>query len=87
MPRRLKARLHVSQHPLDGLKPGNRLAKLLPLLGIITRRLIRCLGNAHRLRSDADPAGVQDRKGDPETLTFVAQAVPSRQVTILENQL
>ena len=64
---------HIRQLEGDALLGRDGLAELDALLGIAQRVLKRALGDAQRLRGDADASAVQRGHGDLEALAFLAQ--------------
>src|SRR4029453_19008772 len=63
--RRIDLGRHVRELPLDGLELGDRLAKLLPLEGVVAREGERGLRDPERLRADPDPRAVERRQRAP----------------------
>src|SRR5262245_63157365 len=51
---------HVRELELDRLKARDRLAELLPLLGVAEREVVRALREADAHRRNRDPAAVED---------------------------
>ena len=64
---------HICQLEGDALLGRDGLAELDALLGIAQRVLKRALGDAQRLRGDADASAVQRGHGDLEALALLAQ--------------
>ena len=78
---------HVSEHELDPLQLGHRLAELVPLRGVAEREVGRPLGNADRLGGDRNSRSIQCGHGDPESVSFVAEPVGGRHPHLVEVQL
>ena len=64
---------HIRQLEGDALLGRDGLAELDALLGIAQRVLKRALGDAQRLRGDADASAVQRGHGNLEALALLAQ--------------
>ena len=64
---------HIRQLEGDALLGRNGLSELNTLLGIAQRVLKRALGDAQRLRGDADASAVQRGHGNLEALALLAQ--------------
>src|SRR6185437_13377003 len=55
---RVDLRRHVRELVLDRLELGDRPPERVPLLRVLTRDVVRRLGDPDRLRGDPDPAAV-----------------------------
>ena len=82
---RLHGDPHVGDHLGHGRQTLDRTAELVPAVGVSARQTERRLGNAQRLRRDADPGPVHQRPNvrDQSALPFADQ--PGRRIVV--NQL
>ena len=78
---------HIRQLEGDALLGRDGLAELDALLGIAQRVLKRALGDAQRLRGDADASAVQRGHGNLEALALLAQQVFLGNLHVVEDQL
>ena len=71
--RRLDLGRHVRELPLDRLEVGDALAELPAFERVGAGRVVGGLGDADRLRGDADPAAVERLHRDGEALAVLAE--------------
>ncbi len=80
----LDAAFHIGDLPLDALEATDGAAKGLALAGVAQAGLVGRLGDAQRLRGDADAPRIQHGHGDLEPLSLFAQPVLHGTFVILE---
>src|SRR4051794_37149137 len=78
--RRLDLGLHVGELVRDRLETRDRAAEGVALRGVRAREVERGLGDADRLRGDADPAAVERRERDPHAAPLRAERLAGRLV-------
>src|SRR5437763_14474428 len=76
--------LHISDHPLNGLKFADGFAERAALFGIFNGFIESALSQADRLRSNADAAAVQSAESNLQALTLFAEAVGRGYFTIVQ---
>jgi hypothetical protein len=86
-PRRFEIGRGARDLKLHALKIGDWLGELFPFLDVVDRCVERALGETDHLRADADPPLVQRLDGDLVSLADFTEYVPTRNVTVLEQQL
>ncbi|MPM36036.1 hypothetical protein SDC9_82631 [bioreactor metagenome] len=77
---------HVRDFKRNGLLKPDGLSKLDPFLGVTDRLLKGPLGDAQRLRGNADAPAVQRCHGNFKTLAFLAQQVFFRYLHVVKDQ-
>ena len=87
LPRHGDLRGHVGQAKRHRLVFDDRLTEGHPLVGVITRRLERGAGHAHRLRGDADASAFQVGQGNAIAFALLTQAQVGRNAHVVELEL
>ena len=85
--RRLDLRLHVCNHPLNGLKLANVFPKRLTLLRVLHGFFQRPLRQPNGLRGNPDAPAIQRAQGYLQPLPFFAQAILHRYHAIVQQNL
>jgi hypothetical protein len=75
---------HVGQLELQRLEAGERLAELLALVQVGTRRVQRTLRRADRAGGDVDAPAVEPPHRDAKALAFAAQQVVGGHAHVVE---
>jgi hypothetical protein len=86
-PCRMQVGRHVGEHPLDALVSGERLAELLPSLGVSGRRPQQLLRGPDAIGRPIDAAGIETLHGDGKAFAFLAEEVIEGHGQVLEEDL
>ncbi len=81
----LDFRVHVGEHPLDGLEVGDGLAEGFAVACEFCGFIESGLRKANGLGGDADAAAVECGEGDLQALAFFAEAIGGGYDAIVEN--
>src|SRR6266852_5997174 len=85
--RRFDFRLHIRQHPLNGLKLADSFPKRAALLGVLHGFFQRALRQSHGQRADANAPAVQRTERNLQSLPFFAEAIFRRHFAIVQHDL
>ena len=85
--RGLDLRLHIRNHPLNGLKLANVFAKGLALLRVLDGFFQRPLREADSLRGDPDAPAIQRAESNLQPLPFFSQTIFHRHHAIVQQNL